>query len=443
MRERLTTLACALGALLLLGTLILRGDTLAARRDSLPTTAESADNGLLGLRRWLQGEGVRTLALRERFGTLSAKPALATRGNLLIVSLPAVTSFRSDEARTLDGWVRSGNTLLVLAALRDRPAWAQFPFAMANDLELLTELRLAPAAERPERAATRRSAGSSSAARSERAEPAAGARRPDAGGGARLSRFASELSRPEQSILVPNRAHPYFGGVARALAFSDYVPVRYTLAIPRDGFALSLAHEEGSGADAFWIRPHGAGTIIVSGFGSLFSNRALGQGDNARLLANIIAASLAQGGTVVFDDEHQGLSDSYDPARFYRDPRLYATLAVIVAVWLSWVLGATQLHAPRARGGAAGGGTRTHYRSVPRTRAVPGGRRAAPVRAVPAAPERRGRPQRLGSPAAVGVARAASAPAARAGAAAACVAHCRLREPARAARSPAQPHRRH
>ena len=349
MRERLTTLACALGALLLLGTLILRGDTLAARRDSLPTTAESADNGLLGLRRWLQGEGVRTLALRERFGTLSAKPALATRGNLLIVSLPAVTSFRSDEARTLDGWVRSGNTLLVLAALRDRPAWAQFPFAMANDLELLTELRLAPAAERPERAATRRSAG---APRSERAEPAAGARRPDAGGGARLSRFASELSRPEQSILVPNRAHPYFGGVARALAFSDYVPVRYTLAIPRDGFALSLAHEEGSGADAFWIRPHGAGTIIVSGFGSLFSNRALGRGDNARLLANIIAASLAQGGTVVFDDEHQGLSDSYDPARFYRDPRLYATLAVIVAVWLSWVLGATQLHAPRARAAA-------------------------------------------------------------------------------------------
>ena len=352
MRERLTTLACALGALLLLGTLILRGDTLAARRDSLPTTAESADNGLLGLMRWLQGEGVRTLALRERFGALSSKPTLAPRGNLLIVSLPAVTSFRADEARTLDGWIRSGNTLLLLAALRDRPGWAQFPFAMANDLELLTELRLAPAAERPERAGTRRGAASSSAARSERADPAAGARRPSEPGGARLSRFASELTRPERSTLVPNRAHPYFNGVARAVAFSDYVPVRYTLAIPRDGFALSLAHEEGSGADAFWIRPHGEGTLIVSGFGSLLSDRALGQADNARLLANIIAASLAAGGTVVFDDEHQGLSDSYDPARFYRDPRLYATLAVIVAVWLSWVLGATQLHTPRARAAA-------------------------------------------------------------------------------------------
>jgi hypothetical protein len=352
MRERLTTLACALGALLLLGTLILRGDTLAARRNSLPTSVEPAENGLLGLMRWLQGEGVRTLALRERFSELSAKTALAPRGNLLIVSLPAVTSFRPDEARPLDRWIRSGNTLLVLAALRDRPGWAQFPFAMANDLELLTELRLAPAVERPERAATRRGAGSSSAPRSERAEPAAGVRRRTEGAGARLSRFAGELSRPEQSSLAPNRTHPYFSGVTRAVAFSDYVPVRYTLAIPRDGFALSLAHEQGSGEDAFWIRPHGEGTIIVSGFGSLFGNRALGKADNARLLANIIATSLAAGGTVVFDDEHQGLSDTYDPARFYRDPRLYATLAVIIAVWLSWVLGATPLHTPRARAAA-------------------------------------------------------------------------------------------
>jgi hypothetical protein len=98
-----------------------------------------------------------------------------------------------------------------------------------------------------------------------------------------------------------------------------------------------------------WLRPYGEGTIIVSGFGSLFSNRALGKADNARLLANMLATGLAPDGTVVFDDEHQGLSDEYDPARFYRDPRLYATLGVIVAVWLAWVLGATRLQLPSAR----------------------------------------------------------------------------------------------
>jgi hypothetical protein len=67
------------------------------------------------------------------------------------------------------------------------------------------------------------------------------------------------------------------------------------------------------------------------------------------LLANLVASSVGADGVVVFDDEHQGLSDTYDPARFYRDRRLYGTFAVIAAVWLSWVLGATRLHTPLVR----------------------------------------------------------------------------------------------
>jgi hypothetical protein len=350
MRERLTTLACALGALLLIGTLLLRGDTLAARRASPPTTSEHSENGLLGASTWLQGEGVRTFALRERFGALLRQPGVPRSGNLVIVSLPAVTSFRSDEALALDRWIRDGNTLLVLAALRDRPGWAQYPFVMANDLQLLTELSLAPATEQhAERSPPRRPAGSPAPDRRERRGRPPEAKESTDTGPARLTRLATELSSPEVSSLVPNRAHPYFTGVARAEALSDYAPLGYSVAIPRDGFVLSLAHEPGSAEDTFWVRPHGEGTIIVSGFGSLFSNRALGRADNARLLANLVATTVAGDGVVVFDDEHQGLSDSYDPARFYRDSRLYGTLAVIAAVWLSWVLGATRLHTPLAR----------------------------------------------------------------------------------------------
>jgi hypothetical protein len=351
MRERLTTLACALGALLLIGTLLLRDDPLAARRAAPPTSVEHADNGLLGARTWLEGERVRTLALRERFDTLLRQARLPRSGNLLIVSLPAVTSFRSDEALALDRWVRDGNTLLVLAALRDRPAWARSPFVMANDLQLLTELSLAPALERAtERSPPRRPAASSTADRRERRSPPPpeAKQRADTGA-ARLARLTAALSSPELATLVPNRAHPYFSGVTHAEALSDYAPLGYSVAIPRDGFALSLAREKGTGEDAFWVRPRGEGTIVVSGFGSLFSNRALGRADNARLLANLIGTSVAPDGVVVFDDEHQGLSDTYDPGRFYRDPRLYGTLAVIAAVWLSWVLGATRLHAPLVR----------------------------------------------------------------------------------------------
>ncbi|MBV8146192.1 MAG: DUF4350 domain-containing protein [Gammaproteobacteria bacterium] len=346
MRERLTTLGCALAALLLLGTLALHGDRLAERRASLPTSAEHADNGLLGLRTWLQGEGVRTLSLRERFSALAAKPQPGPRGNLLIVSLPAAVSYRPEEAQALDRWIRHGNTLLLLAALRDRPGWARFPFAMASDLELLTELRLASAAPAPQRAAEPGGGARAGGARNEHAKPAAPRRAASASATTSLERLTGELKDPQERGLVPNRPHAYFSGVSRALAFSDYAPLAGSLAIPRDGFALSLAHEAPGGEDVFWVRPHGDGAIIVSGYGSLFSNRALGKADNARLFANIVAAALAPDGTVVFDDEHQGLSDEYDPARFYADPRLYETLAVILAVWLAWVLGATRLRTP-------------------------------------------------------------------------------------------------
>jgi hypothetical protein len=119
--------------------------------------------------------------------------------------------------------------------------------------------------------------------------------------------------------------------------------------IPRNGFVLSLAHQRENTAEVLWVRTQGAGTIIVSGFGSLFSNRALGLADNARLLANIVANTVSPTGAVLFDDEHQGLTSAYDPARFYRDPRLYATLGVLGVLWFTWVLGGTRLRLRETR----------------------------------------------------------------------------------------------
>ena len=49
---------------------------------------------------------------------------LDSAGNLLVVTLPATTAFKTEEFRALENWVRSGNTLLVLAALSDNPDWA-------------------------------------------------------------------------------------------------------------------------------------------------------------------------------------------------------------------------------------------------------------------------------------------------------------------------------
>ncbi|HXY97591.1 MAG TPA: DUF4350 domain-containing protein [Steroidobacteraceae bacterium] len=337
MNERLITLACALGALLLFITLFVHVGEAQRAEVTLPTTVERGDNGLAAASAWLAGERLRTRAVRTRFDGALTAVDLTLSGNLLIVSLPVATPFGAGELHSLDEWLEAGNTLLVLAAFEDRPDWAIGRSGLDSELADLTGLgRALPRASPRTAPAVRRRAAQASDL------------------GAAVASASRRLAEPQRSILVPNRAHVFLDGVASAVALSDY-PRRalaaqaWTLGLPQDGFMLCLAHARETAAGALWVRPHGSGTVIVSGFGSLFSNRALGLADNARLLANIVGASLGPGGTVLFDDEHQGLSDAYDPEKFWRDPRLYATLGVLAALWLTWVLGGTRLRVPAGR----------------------------------------------------------------------------------------------
>lgn len=324
MKERLLTLLLALGALLLFMTLLVRGGAAPGPTVSVPTSAGRGGDGLLAAVTWLARERVSVRALRTRFDASLAR-STASRGNLLIVTLPAATPFGARELQALDQWLRQGNTLLVLAAIADRPAWAAGRGYFNADLTDLTGL------------------GYRSPAGGDTVQLAAA-----------MAAAGRPLAEPQRSTLVPNRDHAYLAGVHEAIAWSDY-PWRsssgqaWAATLPRSGFVLSLAHQRESGAGVLWVGARGAGTIIVSGCASLFSNRALGHADNARLLANIVAASLGAGGSVLVDDEHQGLSDAYDPEHFYRDPRLYATLAILAALWLTWVLGGTRLRVPEGR----------------------------------------------------------------------------------------------
>jgi hypothetical protein len=337
-RERLTTLVCAFGALIAFVTLFLGGGGGARQELSPPTSLEAGDNGLLAARRWLARERVPTLSWRERYEALDQRRDLPPSGNLLMVSLPAATPFRPQELRALDRWIRAGNTLLVLAAIADRPDWA-FGRSLQTDLVDLTGISYE----------TVRLAAAPAGAHADDKSRDFAERVTDA--------TAGRLPEPEAATLVPNRAHAYLEGVRQAVAWSDY-PSRpfageaQTVTVPPFGFLLCLARQRETGEGVLWVRPRGAGSVILSGFGSLFSNRALGQADNARLLANIVAASRGAGGAVLFDDEHQGVSDAYDPARFYSDPRLYATLAVLAALWFTWVLGGTRLRVPELRAAA-------------------------------------------------------------------------------------------
>jgi len=320
MKEKLITVACALGALGLFLTMFFSGKADIDGRSDVPrpTSAERHGNGYYGARAWLTQENIRTVSLRDRFNKLEGQPGLLPKGNLLIVTLPSTATFRTEEFRPLDHWIRAGNTLLVLAALSDNPDWA---FALggfaSGDLSLLTGLEF----------------------------EAAKGREPQA-------REAQAFMQPQHGTLVPNRPHAYFDGVHEVIALSDYPSQVWTVKVPYNGFVLALASERETHEGVLWTRPLGDGRIIVSGLGSLFTNRALGLADNARLLGNIVGTTVDSGGSVLFDDIHQGLGSAYDPAKFYRDRRLYATVAILAALWLCWVFGSARLNMPAAQGGA-------------------------------------------------------------------------------------------
>jgi Domain of unknown function (DUF4350) len=343
MRERGIAFALALAALAAFYGLWLR-PTPALDPDAdtaRPTTAERRGNGYAALYEWLQRSGFDVRSYRERYTALPAAN-LPPRGNLLVLSLPGVEVFHSDEFGALDHWVRAGNTLLINAGLLDQPSWAagrssgavvEIESLTANEFETRAarELRLddTPLAQRV-READVRDANKDEDEDDELSE---------------VEPLKRDFEVPEKIFLNPTGPHALLVGVKKLGIETDYEPEEWSLRMPYDNFVLTLARTE-KGEGALFEQRLGRGRILLGASGSMFTNRALGNDDNARLFANIASSSVSAGGAVLFDDLRQGLSANYDPARFYHDPRLYKTLCIALGLWLVWVLGSTRLRAP-------------------------------------------------------------------------------------------------
>ena len=337
MKERLITLLCAFGALTLFAMMFLNREGMSGGRFDTPRpiTSERRADGYHAAMTWLENEHIRSVSLRDRYGTLAKREDLARTGNLLIVSLPVRTALRTEEFVPLDRWIRAGNTLLVMAALSDNPAWhADFGGYEQGNVPLLTGLEVETTAERDRRL-------------ERRAHPERLNDEPEAGAPEREP--YREYREPLRTTIVANRAHAYFDGVKEVIALSDYPRRVWTVKVPYQGFVLSLAHEKDTAEGALWTRPLGKGRIIVSSYGTLFTNRAIGLADNAKLLANIVSVNVGEKGTVLFDDGHQGISAGYDPDKFFADRRLYVTIGILAALWFVWVLGSTRLRLPASR----------------------------------------------------------------------------------------------
>jgi hypothetical protein len=332
MKDRLLTLALALGAFAAFYVVLAPRPATPQERVTRPLSTEAGPNGYLGIRRWLDAEQIPVVSFRERYGELAAATPGTPAGNLLITTAPHVYPLRTSEAAPLRSWIEAGNTLLVLAGLSDTPEWSMgegLDLEFTVHMQTMTSLRFTQIAEAA-------------------AEQPAGADDQQAAPSPRTTMVAMmRLVEPQRSESAPNGTHPLLDGVQSILAVSEFPSARWQASSDR-AVVLELASDHESRVPALWLLPFGDGQVIVSAYGSIFTNKVIGERDNARLLANITRWSLGDRGRVLIDDAHQGLVSFYDPDKFYGDSRLHRSLLWLLALWLVFVLGPRRLRATTA-----------------------------------------------------------------------------------------------
>lgn len=317
MKERLTTLGLALGALTLFYVLFLPQPRPAGGAPALPLSSEAGPSGYQAAWRWLEAERIAVIALHDRYDGLRAgRVAASATGNLLLTTLPHELPVRPLEAADLDAWVERGNTLVVMAALDDTPLWAVGDPKLIERAGRLTRLKFEVIED-------------------EKAEASA----------TTAQSILHGLLQGQESVIEPLGTHPLLEGVHKIRVVSA-LPASRWRASPMDRSAvLQIGRMAGNGDTAIWLRRQGRGRIITFAVASIFSNQLIGSEDNARLLSNLIGWSVGKGGAVIFDDVHQGAVGYYDAKAFFADPRLHRSLAWIVFLWFVFVLGMQPLRA--------------------------------------------------------------------------------------------------
>ena len=327
MSDRLLTLGFALGALLAFFYFFIGPTGARGEQASRPLSSESQPNGYLGARLWLESQHVAVHSLRHRFDWLESSGVVPKSGNLLITTIPFQRPMRRGEITALRDWILRGNSVLVAAGLDDTPEWAIPETDTFGDLRDVAGLSFRDVTPPPEK------------------KPDG---KPDGGPNAEAAAGLQRLPSPKRGVLRPNGKHPLTAGLEAVFADSEYPAGKFAAVTPAGSPMLALMQDNESGNGGLWLTPLGKGTVIVSAYGSLFTNKLLDQADNARLLGNVVERLVGPGGHVVFDDVHQGAADFYDAEAFFADSRLHASFWWIIGLWLIWVLGGTRLPLPAA-----------------------------------------------------------------------------------------------
>lgn len=336
MKDRLSTLLTAIGAVLLATFLLIPPSEDHSKELSVPTSEDRGGDGLAGLYQWLQANNVPVFSLRNRYSQLAKKTELAASGNLMIISMPQRREALASEWRALSEWVNDGNSLLILGAAYTMPEWSEGASCFCEIKKLLS--RHDWNLWKNNRAV---SADNDEAGEDDEAITLAGTiDRVQKG----LESFTPGQTKIETvpDIALLDGVSSIHGELMPAL-----IARNWSISPDKQHIALRLLGlTENPEVTVFWQIESEHKPIYLSLIVDMFANDNLDKADNAQLIANLIAVNLEPGGQVIFDDYHFGLSELYDPERFFSDSRLHNTIAFVGLLWLLYVGGYTNRLAP-------------------------------------------------------------------------------------------------
>ena len=334
MRDTLITLAGALLSLILLVSVM--SPQTEQQTISRPNTEDAGKHGLKALHTWLLENNINTYSLRKPVTRIDQE-ALPATGNMMVVSLPLAREALDSEWSALNRWVSDGNTVLVLASLYHMPHWSN-----SHQWIREHEIKDAIASLTAEEFILQRDV-----VDDEESEFS-------------LTDMQESIRafKPQPYWLYPAVDHSLFGGVYELESvhtpgmyqyedeFDNLHASYWTIDSESARLALRIIYGEAQEQTAMWLLPAGKGWIYLSAFPDLVSNSVLRHEQNARWFANLLSHTVTDGGYVVFNDYHFGLSDLYDPDAFFADDRLHNTLLFIGAFWLIYALGRSPRLAP-------------------------------------------------------------------------------------------------
>lgn len=316
MNERTKNLLAALAALAIVATLLAPGQRFAPA--SIPTTEDTETAGYAALFRWLEHHDREPISHRARFDRLGGYGS----GNLLVMTWPFARHVELEEWDNLKQFLNDGNRLLLLAAPMGSERWA-IGGSPALD-EVYEQLGINCGCTPPDETAL------------ETKEPAAvrseGTTEDDA-----HAESISRLFSSNPLKFYPAVDDPLLDGV-------EVVNLERTVGVPTNfddtvSATPLLKREDGTPGAAWFLSTDvvPAGLFLFT-HPDLLNNEGLSQAGPRDLVRNLISQFVSDEGHIIFDDFHHGLSDVYDAAAFFSDPRLWWSIFAVMLLWLLYVV---------------------------------------------------------------------------------------------------------